>query len=131
MKQCPNCGTEVQDGWVACPKCTINLKEAERIIGCSNYVAPNSPEGSTIVVNPIPADPTICPGCGEEQMWSRTILIRRRPGEQNAEVILREELHDQRKMAPFRILGMWFINERPGAVGRYLLLFPVNQVFVF
>jgi hypothetical protein len=52
--------------------------------------------------------------------------------EQNAEATLQKERHDYRKMAPLRILGnVVLINERPGAVGMHLLLFPVNQVFVF
>lgn len=44
MKQCPNCAAEVQDGWNACPICTINLKEAERVLGHSSYITPDLPE---------------------------------------------------------------------------------------
>lgn len=45
MKQCSNCGALIQDGWNACPICTINLKEAERLLGHSSYfLPPNIPE---------------------------------------------------------------------------------------
>lgn len=50
MTECPNCGTEILDGCVTCPKCTINLKDAERILGRSFYVSPSS----SIVANPPP-----------------------------------------------------------------------------
>jgi len=44
----------------------------------------------------------------------------------------KEKRHDYRKMAPLRIWGnVVLINERPGAVGTYLLILYANQVFVF
>lgn len=57
MKQCPNCGAEVQDGWNACPICTINLKEAERLLVDRYHKTPSPSEEFARRLQLIPPPP--------------------------------------------------------------------------
>jgi hypothetical protein len=54
MRQCPNCGTEVQEDWEACPKCSINLYQAERALGRNFYLAPGASANATMALNVTP-----------------------------------------------------------------------------
>ncbi|WP_440951267.1 zinc ribbon domain-containing protein [Methanosphaerula subterraneus] len=66
MKECPNCGAGVKDEWGACPKCTINLQEAERALGRDYYIPPDDGK-----IHPI--DPTI--PLGTEGEWTQRSIV--------------------------------------------------------
>ncbi len=44
MRECPNCGSNVQDQWVLCPSCKMNMVEAAKLLGRDYYESPDKPE---------------------------------------------------------------------------------------
>lgn len=52
MKQCPNCGSHAQDGWILCPSCGMDMKKAAKIIGRDYYIYP---EAEPVLTNQVPS----------------------------------------------------------------------------